>query len=153
MEFEIIHEEKYIDSCLNERIHYKENVEDLKGSSSASHLTSAAYDWRVNLWYDRPNAHIIRLFNNDKTIGFIFLNKTNVTPCHWTLVHFVIYEEYRGDGHGITCLDYIFTYIINNSDETDRWFRMFSAKPSIGFYEKLGFEWLGISKTITIYIY
>lgn len=114
--------------------------------SSKSHLKSALYDWRIENNWERDNCKVLTIDNK----GFAFITFTKRNPKYCCLRHIVTLEEYRGEGIGSKLMNEIYKEI-NNRGYTN--LRLFADKPSVGFYEKLGFKWLGKSKTGLSYTY
>lgn len=113
----------------------------LKGrSSSKSHLKAALYDWRVEGQWDNEGS--IVLSYEDK--GYAFLSFTKRAPQHCTLRHVFVLEEHRGEGIGVKLVDLMKAEM--NKRECER-LRFFADIPSVGFYEKLGYNWHGVSKS------
>ena len=110
-------------------------------SSSKSHLKAALYDWRIEGQWDNDNAVVINY--EDKAYAFITFTKRD--PRHCTLRHFFVLEDYRGEGIGEKVIDLI-KYEMERKDVTT--LRFFADIPSVGFYEKIGFNnWHGKSKS------
>jgi GNAT superfamily N-acetyltransferase len=130
----------------NTKLSYLENLldtlENTNGGSlsSKSHLKNALYDWRIEKQWDNDNAKVLNLGNK----GFMFISYTKREPRHCTLRHFFVLEKYRGLSIGHDMLDLLHKEILDNKV---RFLRFFANKPSIGFYERLGYEWHGLSKT------
>ena len=118
------------------------NLEQTKGGavSSKSHLKNGLYDWRVEKQWDSPRAKVLNLDNK----GFMFISFTKREPRHCTLRHFFVLEEYRGTRIGEEMMHSLIDEILI---EEVNYLRFFANKPSIGFYEKLGYQWHGLSKT------
>jgi len=114
--------------------------------SSKSHLKSALYDWRIEQNWDRDNCDVLTIDNK----GFAFVTFTLRNPQYCCLRHIVTLEEYRGQGIGTLLMKKIYHEIEKRGYV---YIRLFSDKPSVGFYEKLGYKWLGTSKTGLKYTY
>lgn len=133
-------------SLENTNLDYLEDLlaelENTKGGSlsSKSHLKNALYDWRIEKQWDSPNAKVLNLGNK----GFMFISYTKKEPRHCSLRHFFVLEKYRGLKVGFDMMKLLEKEILDNKV---RYLRFFANKPSIGFYEKLGYKWHGISKT------
>ena len=108
--------------------------------SSKSHLKAALYDWNVESQWDSDNAIIINF--EDK--AYAFLSFTKRDPRHCTLRHFFVLEDFRGQGIGKKVINLI-TEEMSARDVAI--LRFFANKPSIGFYENLGYKWHGTSKS------
>ena len=117
-------------------------LENTKGGaiSSKSHLKNGLYDWRLEKQWDNPNAKVLNL--DEK--AFMFISYTKREPRHCTLRHFFVLEDNRGSGIGAEMMSYLIDEILDNKV---RYLRFFANKPSIGFYESLGYKWHGLSKT------
>jgi len=131
----IIKTEKEMEKLLKE-------IEHTKGGSlsSKSHLKNALYDWRVEKQWDKESSKVFSL--EDK--GFMFISYTKREPRHCTLRHFFVLEQYRGKNIGAEMMKMLEEYMKENYVML---LRFFANKPSIKFYEKLGYRWHGISKT------
>jgi len=130
-----------------ERKVYRENVENLKSASTYSHLNSANMDWNREGRWDKDNSFAMKMTNeDDQVVALIFFSHTLRASKHWALRHFVVLEEYRNCGVASHMFKFFFKFI-NEHHCNVKWLRFFSDKKSIGFYEKFGFEWLGLSKT------
>ena len=118
------------------------SIENTKGGSisSKSHLKSAIYDWNIEKQWDSPNAKVLHLDQK----AFMFISFTKREPRHCTLRHFFVLEQYRGQNIGSEMMSYLTKEILDNKV---RYLRFFANKPSIGFYESLGYKWHGLSKT------
>jgi len=113
----------------------------LKGrSSSKSHLKAALYDWRVEGQWDSDFATVL----NYRDMGYAFLTFTKREPRHCTLRHVFVLEQFRGKGVGVELIKMM-------REEMDRRSclrsRFFADIPSVPFYEKLGYNWHGESKS------
>ncbi len=126
---------EYLEKLLTE-------LEPTKGGSlsSKSHLKNGLYDWRVEQQWNSSRAKVLNLEEK----GFMFITYTKREPKHCTLRHFFVLEQYRGTGTGELMMKYLVDEILSNYV---RYLRFFANKPSIGFYEKLGYQWHGLSKT------
>jgi GNAT superfamily N-acetyltransferase len=107
---------------------------------SGSHIRGAMRDYRQESWGDHPEASGLTL----EDLGFMFVWRTSRAPRHCTLRHFFVLEEARGKGIGSRMMvgleQHMYAHRI-------RFLRFFANKPSIPFYEGLGFKWHGLSKT------
>lgn len=113
----------------------------LKGrTSSKSHLKQALYDWRVEKNWQSNNAKVISVDD----CGFAFITFTKREPRHCTIRHLFVLEDFRGQGYGKRLIDCIKQEM---SKENITVMRFFADRPSISFYESLGFTWHGVSKT------
>ena len=113
----------------------------IKGrSSSKSHLKSALYDWRVEQHWDNPNALILDYEGK----GYAFITFTKKSPRHCTLRHIFVLEDYRGQQVASKLLDMMYAEMEKRNVVR---LRFFADIPSAAFYEKLGYEWHGTSKT------
>ena len=113
----------------------------LKGrSSSKSHLKAALYDWRVERGWENDRAVVLSY--EDK--GYAFLSFTKREPRHCTLRHVFVLEDFRGEGIGVKLIDMMNAEMIERECNV---LRFFADIPSVGFYEKLGYKWHGMSKT------
>tara|TARA_R110002050_G_scaffold233778_1_gene369691 strand:- start:690 stop:1229 length:540 start_codon:yes stop_codon:yes gene_type:complete len=115
---------------------------NLKGGAlaSVSHLKAALYDWRVEQQWSKTTSAALVLDN----LGFMFITFTKRQPRHCTLRHFFVLEEARGKGIGAAMMELLEKHIISKGV---RYLRFFANKPSIGFYERQGYAWHGMSKT------
>jgi GNAT superfamily N-acetyltransferase len=131
----IIKTEEEMEQLLNE-------IEHIKGGSlsSKSHLKNALYDWRIEKQWNKDSAKVFSY--EDK--GFMFISYTKREPRHCTLRHFFVLEEYRGQQIGLKMMKMLEEDMKNNYVML---LRFFANKPSIEFYEKLGYKWHGLSKT------
>lgn len=128
--------EAYLDSILEQRIEM-----GLKGrESSKSHLKAALYDWRVERHWTNPDATVLAL--DSKVFAFITFTKRN--PKYCVLRHIVTLEEFRGQGLASNIMQEIYKEMNKRNYSI---IRFFADKPSVGFYEKLGYKWHGKSKT------
>jgi len=109
-------------------------------SSSKSHLKSALYDWRVEENWNKETAFVL----NYEDKGYAFITLTKREPRHCTLRHVFVLEEYRGEGIGKKLMQMM--YDTMNESDVKR-LRFFADKPSVAFYESLGYKWHGVSKT------
>tara|TARA_R100000655_G_scaffold99933_1_gene144091 strand:+ start:4483 stop:5016 length:534 start_codon:yes stop_codon:yes gene_type:complete len=118
------------------------SIDDYKGGSlsSKSHLKNAIYDWNIEKQWNSPNAKVLHLDQK----AFMFISFTKREPRHCTLRHFFVLENYRGKNIGSEMMSYLSKEILDNKV---RYLRFFANKPSIGFYESLGYKWHGLSKT------
>ena len=128
--------EEYLEGLLQQRIDM-----GLKGrQSSKSHLKSALYDWRVEQQWSKDSSKVITY--EDK--GFAFITFTVRKPYYCVLRHLVTLEEYRGQGVGSKLMNLMYDEMRKRDVNI---IRFFADKPSIVFYEKLGYKWHGLSKT------
>jgi GNAT superfamily N-acetyltransferase len=128
--------EAYLDSILEQRIEM-----GLKGrESSTSHLKAALYDWRVERHWDNKDAAVLTV----DAKSFAFVTFTKRTPKYCVLRHITTLEEHRGTGIATNLMNKIYNEMTERGYTT---IRFFADKPSIGFYEKLGYKWHGHSKT------
>lgn len=134
--------ESKLEAILQERIDagYKGR------ESSKSHLKSALYDWRVENNWDRENAEVLTVDNK----GFAFITFTKRNPQYCCLRHIVTLEEYRGKGIASKLMNKMYESMNKRGYDT---IRFFADTPSVGFYEKLGYKWWGVSKTGLKYTY
>ena len=100
----------------------------------------AIYDWSKEQNWNGYNSFIVHY--NHK--GFAFFQLTKREPRHCTLRHVFVLEDYRRDGVGKYLLDEVYsTMRINNVNII----RFYANLPAKLFYEKLGYQWLGESKS------
>ena len=128
--------ETYLEEVLQDRI-------DLgyKGrESSKSHLKSALYDWRVENQWEKDSAKVLTVDNK----GFAFITFTKREPKYCVLRHLVTLEEHRGQGVGSLLMEQMYSEMKKREYSI---LRFFADIPSTGFYEKLGYQWHGKSKT------
>lgn len=134
---------------VNVRKNMHENgVEKIHHSqSSYSHFQSASVDWNMEQQWGKPNAFALKMVNEkDEIVGGIFVTHTVSGIRHWTLRHVVICEEHRNKGLATKLMAYLYNLIYTHQSNI-KWLRFFSNKTSVDFYNKQGFEWLGLSKT------
>jgi ribosomal protein S18 acetylase RimI-like enzyme len=99
----------------------------------------ALYDWNKEGNWDRDGAFIVSV--NGK--GYAFFQLTKRAPRHCSLRHIFVLEEFRGQGVGEQLIQQVYDIMLNNDVNI---IRFFANKPAVGFYEKLGYKWLGESK-------
>jgi len=109
-------------------------------TSSKQQLMVALYDWNIEGNWSRPNFFVLDY--QDK--GFIFFSITQNEPRHCTLRHIFVLEEFRGQGIGRKLM-LMMNYVMQKHNVAI--LRFFAIPPSIPFYENLGFEWHGLSKS------
>lgn len=108
--------------------------------SSKSHLKQALYDWRIEGQWESSNAEVIEV----DECAYAFITFTSREPRHCTIRHLFVLEEQRGKGYGAKLVDRIKQSMsLRNVDRL----RFFADKPSVKFYEKIGYKWHGLSKT------
>jgi len=119
-----------------------------KGSSTCSktHLKMALYDWNKERNWSNSNAFIETI--DDK--GFIFFTFTKRSPKHCTIRHLFTLEEFRYQNIGS---ELVLKAKIKMKEYGIERFRFFVNKPAIGFYKKLGFNFLGESKQGLPFVY
>lgn len=128
--------EQYLEQVLQERID-----QGYKGrESSKSHLKSALYDWRVEQQWKKDSSKVLTVDNK----GYAFITFTQREPKYCVLRHLVTLEEYRGQGIGSLLMEQMYSEMRNRNYNI---IRFFADIPSVGFYEKLGYQWYGKSKT------
>lgn len=131
--------ESYLDKVHPWREEYNTTAD-----SSYSHLKSATYDWRVEQQWGKPNATFSAIMDGDKMVGFVCLSVTKRHPKTASIRHVSIFEPYRSGGYGRKTLELAHTWFIKHQAQ---FVRFFSDKKSVKFYEKCGFQWIGLSKS------
>lgn len=109
-------------------------------ASSKQQLIVALYDWNIEKNWSKSNCFVLSY--QDK--GFIFFAMTQNEPRHCTLRHVFVLEEFRGEGIGRKLM-LMMNYVMQKHNVGI--LRFFAIPPSIPFYEKLGFQWHGLSKS------
>ena len=98
------------------------------------------YDWNVERNWVRNDFKEISVDD----AGFFFINFTKREPRHCTLRHMFVLDERRQKGLGKRMVE---TMCEMMRLEQISFLRFFARKQSVGFYESLGFEWHGTSKS------
>jgi len=109
-------------------------------TSSKQQLMVALYDWNIENNWSRNNHFVLGY--QDK--GYVFFAITKNHPRHCTLRHLFVLEEFRGQGIG-SKLMLMMKYVMQKHNVGI--LRFFAIPPSVPFYEKLGFQWHGLSKS------
>lgn len=112
-----------------------------KNLSVRTHLNVAIYDLNVEQGWEKPTTVVFSLDD----VCFVFLSYTKSYKVnHCTLRHIFTLDDYQGKGYAKKAMQAIY----DDMRKRDIYvLRFFSAKKSITFYEKLGFEWHGLSKS------
>ena len=109
-------------------------------NSALAHLNAALFDWdHQKQWVD-PQAHVLTIEGK----GYIFFRETKFEPRYVTLMHVFVLEKYRLQGIGKLLMELMYQCM---KDKGINLLRFFADKPSIRFYETLGYKWHGLSKT------
>lgn len=113
---------------------------------SKSHLKMALYEWNKEKNWNNKNCFI----HNHDNKGYIFYSFTSRAPKHCTIRHLFVLEEYRGQGIGKKIIELVKQHMQMRGIKR---FRFFVNKPASEFYKKLGFYFLGLSKTGLPFVY
>ena len=125
---------------LEELLQTLESQNNKGRSSSKSHLKQALYDWRIEGNWDSSKAEVIEI----DECAYAFVTFTSRAPQHCVIRHLFVLEAKRGCGYGGKLIQKIKEAARCRNIER---LRFFADKPSIEFYEKLGFSWHGLSKS------
>ena len=109
--------------------------------TTGRHLFHASRDWRVESNWGRPNA-IAVAFDDDSAFAF-WRYTTHTKPRHCTLRHLAVVESARGTGLGRRV---VAALVEDMQARGYRYLRLFATSGSVGFYERLGMRWHGVSR-------
>lgn len=92
------------------------------------------------------NSHCFGVYQEEKQIGFARVVSDSIVFGY--IMDVFILSEYRGEGHGVTLMD----YILNDSElnAVQNW--MLATSDAHGLYEKFGFKALVDSSKVMKYV-
>lgn len=111
-----------------------------KTGNPYQHLKTALLDWRVEEQWGKEGAVVAGINNTT----FIFVSFTKTEPRHVTIRHVMSIPGAQKGQASYLVKDWLVQEAEQRNVER---LRFFADKKAVGFYEKLGFTWHGISKT------
>lgn len=111
-----------------------------KTGNPFQHLKTALLDWRVEEQWGKDGAVVAGIGSST----FIFVSFTKMEPRHVTIRHVMSLPNAQRGQASYLVKDWLVQEAKRRNVQR---LRFFADKKAVGFYEKLGFTWHGISKT------